>query len=49
MENKKAIISIENTGDITLELYPDIAPVSVGNFVKLAGEGFYDGLIFHRV
>ena len=31
------------------ELYPDIAPQSVGNFVALANSGFYDGLIFHRV
>lgn len=34
---------------IKLELYPDTAPVTVQNFVKLAGSGFYDGLIFHRV
>ena len=31
------------------ELYPDVAPETVGNFVSLAGEGFYDGLTFHRV
>ena len=31
------------------ELYPDIAPQSVGNFIALANSGFYDGLIFHRV
>jgi cyclophilin family peptidyl-prolyl cis-trans isomerase len=36
-------------GDVELELYPDDAPKTVGNFTKLAGEGFYDGLIFHRV
>ncbi len=36
-------------GTIELELYPDDAPVTVENFVKLAGEGFYDGLVFHRV
>ena len=36
-------------GDIELELYPEDAPKTVENFVKLAGEGFYDGVIFHRV
>ena len=38
-----------NQGAIGLELYPDDAPKTVGNFVKLARDGFYDGLIFHRV
>jgi cyclophilin family peptidyl-prolyl cis-trans isomerase len=36
-------------GDVELELYPADAPKTVDNFTKLAGEGFYDGLIFHRV
>ena len=36
-------------GSIELELFPDDAPKTVENFTKLAGEGFYDGLIFHRV
>ena len=36
-------------GTIELELFPDDAPETVANFEKLAGEGFYDGLIFHRV
>ncbi len=36
-------------GDITLELYPEHAPVTVNNFLFLAGEGFYDGITFHRV
>jgi len=36
-------------GDIELVLYPEDAPKTVENFVKLAGEGFYDGVIFHRV
>lgn len=44
-----AEIQLENGGTIKLELYPDIAPVTVNNFVKLANEKFYDGLIFHRV
>jgi len=38
-----------NHGPIHVELYPDDAPKTVGNFVKLARDGFYDGLIFHRV
>jgi cyclophilin family peptidyl-prolyl cis-trans isomerase len=38
-----------NHGVIELELYPEAAPKTVENFVKLAGEGFYDGVIFHRV
>jgi peptidyl-prolyl cis-trans isomerase B (cyclophilin B) len=36
-------------GPIEIELYPDDAPKTVENFVKLAGEGFYEGVIFHRV
>lgn len=44
-----AEIQLESGGSIELELYPDIAPQSVNNFVKLANEKFYDGLIFHRV
>ena len=36
-------------GPIEFELYPDEAPKTVENFTKLAGDGFYDGLIFHRV
>lgn len=44
-----AEIQLDNGGVIELELYPDIAPISVNNFVKLAKEQFYDGTIFHRV
>ncbi|MHB8963993.1 MAG: peptidylprolyl isomerase [Saccharofermentanales bacterium] len=40
---------MEDGGIIKLELYPEQAPATVANFVKLVGEGFYDGLIFHRV
>jgi cyclophilin family peptidyl-prolyl cis-trans isomerase len=36
-------------GTIELELFADDAPATVANFTKLAGEGFYDGLVFHRV
>lgn len=45
----KAVIEMENGGVMTLELYPEMAPITVENFKKLAGEGFYNGLIFHRV
>jgi peptidyl-prolyl cis-trans isomerase B (cyclophilin B) len=38
-----------NKGTIELELYPEHAPITVNNFVFLAGEGFYDGVAFHRV
>ena len=40
---------MENGEEIHLELYPDIAPNTVANFVELAQSGFYDGVIFHRV
>lgn len=40
---------MENGGVMKGELYPDIAPKTVENFIKLVEEGFYDGLIFHRV
>lgn len=43
------VIEMENGKKIKLELYPDKAPITVENFLKLVGEGFYDGLIFHRV
>ena len=43
------VIEMENGAKIELELYPEVAPITVKNFLKLVGEGFYDGLIFHRV
>lgn len=43
------VIEMENGGKIKLELYPDKAPITVENFTKLVKDGFYDGLIFHRV
>lgn len=45
----KATIEMENGKKMTLELYPEYAPQTVENFVELANEHFYDGLIFHRV
>ena len=44
-----AQIEMETGGVITLELYADIAPITVANFKKLADGGIYDGTIFHRV
>ena len=43
------VIEMENGQKIEIELYPEKAPKTVKNFEKLVGEGFYDGLIFHRV
>lgn len=42
-------INVKDYGVISLELYGDEAPVTVANFLKLAGDGFYDGLTFHRI
>ena len=44
-----ATIELEDGDEIMLELYPDLAPDTVENFVELAEDGFYDGTIFHRV
>lgn len=44
-----ADIDIEGYGTVTVELDPEAAPATVANFVKLAKEGFYDGLTFHRI
>ena len=49
MANTKIIIKVKNFGNMTAELYADKAPNTVANFVKLAKENFFDGLIFHRV
>lgn len=43
------VITMENGAQIKAELYPEHAPITVENFEKLVGQGFYDGLIFHRV
>lgn len=47
-ENPIATIEMENFGTIKVKLYPDMAPNTVTNFIKLANSGFYDGLTFHR-
>ena len=42
-------ITMKDGGKMQLELYPDVAPATVENFVKLVNDGFYDGLTFHRI
>jgi peptidyl-prolyl cis-trans isomerase B (cyclophilin B) len=48
-KNPIVTITMKDGGVIKLELYPDIAPLTVENFVSLVKDGFYNGLIFHRV
>jgi len=47
--NPKVTIEMVGGGKIVIELYPEIAPKTVENFMDLVGKGFYNGLIFHRV
>ena len=49
MANPIVTITMENGDVIKAELYPQIAPNTVNNFISLINKGFYDGLIFHRV
>ena len=49
MENPIVTFEMENGDIIKAELYPDIAPNTVNNFISLVKKGYYDGLIFHRV
>ena len=49
MANPIVTIEMEDGGVMRAELYPDIAPNTVNNFISLVKKGFYDGLIFHRV
>lgn len=44
-----SVVLKTNKGDIAVELFPERAPITVANFLKLAGENFYDGVKFHRV
>lgn len=50
-KNKNPLVTmeVENYGTIKIELYPEIAPNTVSNFIKLSNNGFYDGLTFHRI
>ena len=47
--NELSAVIKTSKGDIHLTLYPEEAPITVANFVNLAGRGYYDGLMFHRV
>ena len=49
MQNPIVTIEMENGDTMKAELYPEIAPNTVNNFISLVKKGFYDGLIFHRV
>ena len=49
MSNPVIAIHVEGFGTMTAELYPELAPKTVANFLKLARAHFFDGLIFHRV
>jgi peptidyl-prolyl cis-trans isomerase B (cyclophilin B) len=48
VKNPIATMEVEGYGTVKIELYPDQAPEAVANFIKLANNGFYDGLTFHR-
>ena len=49
VENPIVTMEIENLGTVKMMLYPDVAPITVNNFISLINQGFYNGLIFHRV
>ena len=49
VKNPIATMEVENFGTIKIELYPELAPQTVSNFITLANRGFYDGLTFHRI
>jgi peptidyl-prolyl cis-trans isomerase B (cyclophilin B) len=49
MSNPKIRIIVEGFGEMCAELYPDVAPITVKNFMELVRSNFFDGLIFHRV
>jgi len=48
-QNPRVTIEMENGGKMVAELYPEVAPNTVNNFISLVKKGFYNGLIFHRV
>lgn len=49
VKNPMVMIEMENGQKIKIELYPEVAPETVKNFISLVNKGFYDGVIFHRV
>jgi peptidyl-prolyl cis-trans isomerase B (cyclophilin B) len=48
-KNPKVLIDMGKLGQMELELFPDVAPITVKNFLNLIDHNFYDGIIFHRV
>ncbi len=48
-KNPRVEIEVENIGNIVVELFPEVAPITVENFLKLVDKDFYKGIIFHRV
>ena len=48
-KNPHVLIDMGSLGTMELELFPEVAPITVKNFLKLIDEKFYDGIIFHRV
>lgn len=47
--NQKVRLILDNERSLDIELYPDVAPISVKNFLKLVDQNYYDGIIFHRI
>ena len=47
--NPRVLIEVKNYGNITVELFPEVAPITVANFLKLTESNFYNNLTFHRV
>ena len=48
-KNPRILIEVEELGNIEVELFPEVAPITVENFLNLVNEKFYDGIIFHRI
>ena len=49
VQNPIVTMEVEEYGTVKIELYPEMAPNTVRNFIKLINEGYYDGLTFHKV
>ena len=48
-DSQKVLMKVKGFGDITIAIFPEVAPITANNFLKLVNDKFYDGLIFHRV
>lgn len=48
-DSQKVLMKVKGFGDITIAIFPEVAPITAKNFLKLVNDKFYDGLIFHRV